>query len=202
MSYQLSCVMIAYATSCALKRLVQYTNGVTRLFCTFCSNEVPMQRLVFGWFFALLLAGCSSVAPEPTPTSVVAYPVQAAVTPVPSEAVYPGPSLPSSSQPVTLAFYIAEPVRATDTQLRGGGPPQAPIRVVNLSRDNVIIAEITIGEDGQFTVPLRDVATGDTVGIVFSEQIASPYTREQVQPFSVQVLPSGELVMSSVIVSP
>lgn len=165
-----------------------------------------MQRLVFGWFFTLLLAGCSSVTtPEPTPTSVAAYPVQAAVTTVttvPSEAVYPGPSLPSSSQPVTLAFYIAEPVRASDTQLRGGGPPQAPIRVVNLSRDNAIIAEITIGEDGQFTVPLHDVAINDTVGIVFNEQIASPYSREQVQPFSVQVLPSGELVMSSVIVSP
>ncbi|MGC8799853.1 MAG: hypothetical protein ACP5UR_06370 [Chloroflexus sp.] len=165
-----------------------------------------MQRLVLVLgLFVLLLAGCSSVtAPEPTPTGDVAYPypVQAALTTVPPEAVYPGPSSPSSSQQLVLAFYIAEPVRATDTQLRGGGPSQAPIRVVNLSRDNLIIAEITIGEDGQFTVPLRDVTAGDTVAIVFNEQITSPYTREQVQPFSVQVLPSGELVMSSVIVSP
>jgi hypothetical protein len=99
-------------------------------------------------------------------------------------------------------FYIAEPVRVSDGQIRGGGPPRVPIRVINLSRGNALIAETVVGADGQFTAPLRDVAAGDSVAIIFNEQVSSAFTREQLQPFSIQVLPSGELVMSSVVVSP
>ncbi len=170
-----------------------------------------MQRLLIGWLFVLLLAGCTSTtAPEQTPTTAVAYPVPqpapattiTAGYPGPSSnAVYPGPSSNAGQQPMS-AFYIVEPVRVTDGQLSGGGPPQAPIRIVNLSRNNAVIAEIAIGADGLFIAPLRDVAAGDSVAIVFNDQVVSSYTREQVQPFSVQTLPSGELIMSSVIVQP
>ncbi len=161
-----------------------------------------MRRLLIGWLCALLLAGCASPAtPEPTPTTTAAYPAPQPAPDATTAASYPGPSS-NPNQPQILAFYIVEPVRATDNQLNGGGPPQAPIRIVNLSRNNAVIAETATGADGLFTVPLRDVAAGDSVAIVFNEQAASAYSREQVQPFSVQTLPSGELVMSSVIVSP
>lgn len=138
---------------------------------------------------------------EPTPTTAVAYPVQILTAPTSPAIGYPGPQSSTVVQSRTLAFYIVEPVRATDPKLLGGGPPQAPIRIVNLSRNNTVIAEVTINTEGRFAVPLQGVATGDTVAIVFNERVNSPYTREQVQAFSIRVLPSGELVMSSVIVS-
>ncbi|WP_298402482.1 hypothetical protein [uncultured Chloroflexus sp.] len=161
-----------------------------------------MKRLFIGWLCLLLFAGCASpAAPAPTPTTVVAYPVPQDYPSLPTTSVYPGPSA-DEGQPTMLTFYIVEPVRSTDSQLKGGGPSQAPIRIVNLSRDGSVIAETAIGTDGQFSVPLHDVAAGDSVAIVFNDQVASSYTREQLQPFSIQTLPSGELVMSSVIVVP
>ena len=159
-----------------------------------------MHRFIIGLLCLVVISGCgTTTTPEPSPTAQAAYPAYP-VTPLPTlAAAYPASE--SGNQP-KLMFYIAEPVRVSDGQIRGGGPPRVPIRVINLSRGNALIAETVVGADGQFTAPLRDVAAGDSVAIIFNEQVSSAFTREQLQPFSIQVLPSGELVMSSVVVSP
>ncbi|WP_448336749.1 hypothetical protein [Chloroflexus aurantiacus] len=162
-----------------------------------------MHRLLIGLLCLLVISGCANTTvSEPSPTAAVPYPVYP-VEPVPTNPAvsYPGPDTSGQSQ-ANLFFYIAEPVRVSDGQIRGGGPPQAPIRVINLSRNNAVIADTVVGADGQFVAPLRDVAAGDSVAIIFNEQGGSTFTREQLQPFSVQVLPSGELVMSSVVIAP
>lgn len=162
-----------------------------------------MYRLFIGLLCLLVISGCANTTvSEPSPTASVPYPAYP-VEPIPTNPAvsYPGPDSSGQSQ-ATLFFYIAEPVRVSDSQIQGGGPPQVPIRVINLSRNNEVIADTVVGADGQFVAPLRDVAAGDSVAIIFNEQVSSAFTREQLQPFSVQVLPSGELVMSSVVVAP
>ncbi len=162
-----------------------------------------MHRFFLCWFCLMLLASCGNpAAPEPTAAPAVAYPALTVETVATTPASYPGPSGTPGEQQPALFFYIAEPVRATDGQLNGGGPPQAPIRIVNLSRDSALIAETVVGDDGQFIAPLRNVAAGDAIAIVFNDQVTSIYSREQLQPFSVETLPSGELIMSSVVVLP
>jgi len=159
-----------------------------------------MHRFIIGLLCLVVISGCgTTTTPEPSPTAQAAYPVYP-VQPLPTlSASYPAPESGNQPQPM---FYIAEPVRVSDGQIRGGGPPRVPIRVINLSRGNALIAETVVGADGQFIAPLRDVTAGESIAIVFNEQVASAFTREQLQPLSIQVLPSGELVMSSVVVSP
>lgn len=162
-----------------------------------------MYRLFIGLLCLLVISGCANTTvSEPSPTASVPYPAYP-VEPIPTNPAvsYPGPDSSGQSQD-TFFFYITEPVRVSDGQIQGGGPPQVPIRVINLSRNNEVIADTVVGADGQFVAPLRDVAAGDSVAIIFNEQVSSAFTREQLQPFSVQVLPSGELVMSIVVVAP
>jgi len=162
-----------------------------------------MRHFLLCWLCIMILASCGNPpVAEPTTTPASIYPVPTAEAISGRTTSYPGPSATTDAQLSGLFFYIAEPVRVTDSQLSGGGPPQAPILVVNLSKDNALLAEAVVDDNGRFLVPLREVAAGDTVAIIFNDRVASMYTREQLQNFSIATLPSGELIMSSVIVAP
>lgn len=120
----------------------------------------------------LLLVACSNPQPS-TPVSSTDTPsgaeqgYPAPAYPVPDEVTgYPEPSLALPQGP---EFTITGPLRTSDTQIQGTGPSNVPVRIVNITQNTDVLAEVTISDDGTFEVPIAGIQVGDVIGLMIGD---------------------------------
>ena len=108
----------------------------------------------------ILLAGCAQ--PTPTPQE---SPMQ---SPLPSQTPFESPLAPAA--PATSidgpTFEIEEPVVAGTTQVRGKGPYDTPIAIVDVTMTAEPLGTGIIAPDGTFTIDVPNLVANHRIGIV------------------------------------
>jgi hypothetical protein len=118
-----------------------------------------MKGLVAGLLLLTLgVVACNSPTPMPTR--------QASPTPTRQASAYPVVQRPTSSLPQGPRFTLSRPLYAGDTVVRGQGPANVPVRIVDASLivDQSAAATLgqgVIGADGQFGITVNPPLSKD-----------------------------------------
>ena len=120
----------------------------------------------------ILISGCQSLPPAPTPLPVaptaapavqVAPTAQVSPLTVPTAAIDASPVVtPEASALPTVdaqgrRFEIERPVKASDTVIKGTGLPGIPLEVHDVTRMGAQLGGGTVGEDGRFEITVAEV---------------------------------------------
>ncbi|MFN3981890.1 MAG: hypothetical protein ACK4SA_16060 [Caldilinea sp.] len=118
-------------------------------------------------------------------TSDVAYPAPPMVNPSPTTGEYPPPAIvneyrsgaypapqtptPETSRIPIVPFILERPLKAGDTVVRGTGPANVPIIIVDVFLMGETLGEGVIDSEGSFEVSVPPLETGHWIGVAVND---------------------------------
>ncbi len=125
-----------------------------------------VQVLLSLFLFSTLLAGCNeqeASKADITPPTVTALPISPlAVSPLPV-------SLMPTPVPLRGPDFYLDSIGAGDTVVRGTGPANISINIVDVSWGGTVIGTGPIGIDGTFTIDVPPIEGGNRIGIMLAD---------------------------------
>ncbi|MEM7031982.1 MAG: hypothetical protein AAF629_20685 [Chloroflexota bacterium] len=82
---------------------------------------------------------------------------------------------------VETPFQLVKPIKEGDTVIRGSGPPNIPIRILDITFMGQSITNGIIDSQGQFELPVPPLAKGHWVGVTVGDLSGSGYAIEDFQ---------------------
>jgi len=133
--------------------------------------------LIFG---TLILVACTSNSPTTQSTPGYPSPYTGNLAnpsyPAPTQVIldnqgYPVPSTANPGSTVKIVpFRLNKPISAAATQVNGTGPAGVPILLVDITLNGEILANTTIGDDGQFIFTVdKPLINGNLIGVALSD---------------------------------
>lgn len=165
----------------------------------------------------ILISGCQSLPPAPTPLPVaptaapavqVAPTAQVSPLTVPTAAIDASPVVtPEASALPTVdaqgrRFEIERPVKASDTVIKGTGLPGIPLEVHDVTRMGAQLGGGTVGEDGRFEITVAELTPSVRIGITLVEPDDSIWANPAVLGPQSLVVPMVGAYLDTVLVEP
>jgi hypothetical protein len=82
-----------------------------------------------------------------------------------NEMPYPPPLQEPTRDPNVKPFQLTKPIYEGATDIVGSGTPGVPIILLNTTRMGEFIGATTIGQDGDFTIPVTGLEKGERIGL-------------------------------------
>lgn len=164
---------------------------------------------LLNFLIILLISACDLTTEVDTvieTSSPIVTPVEAVVSPLSSPIATPEPKATPTqiSLQVRIPVVLDEPIKIGATTVSGTGPPNVPIKIFEVANTANLLGELTIPEDGKFSITFEDrpLQATERVGVTLGDLSNTPLEEQFFKDISIRDVPTYGYILAEVAVEP